>query len=173
MTQINRILPNATPQRQKDIARVQFLRWVAAAHPEVYRRVAVKFAPGQKLGELGFIQAIVQAVLAVGSTVLAKKQNDKALKLQKQQLAQDAAALAADREQALKLALLDTNTKRAQAGLPPVDINGKIIGGALLPMPSALAPIAQSLGMSSASIGYIAAAGAAAIFIIFLARRRR
>lgn len=126
----------------QDVAQINYLRWLSEAHPDVYR-VAISRANANKavgLGRLGWINFVIQAVAMAGSALLQKKQIDKSVSLQKKALALTDAQATADRDQQLKLALLDVNTKRAAAGLQPVDITGKVIPGSALPMPSALAP---------------------------------
>lgn len=112
-----------------DQAQINFLRWLSAYSPGFYSEVVRRATPRG----LGWINFVVQGVAAAGSLVMQKKQSDKAVKLQKQALAASSAQAAADREQATKLALIEVNTKRAQAGLGPVDINGTLILGAQLP----------------------------------------
>lgn len=125
-----------------DAARVLYLRWLAKAHPADFARVKPTLERS-RLGELGWIAALVNAVVQVGGAVLQKKQADKALSLQKKTIAAEDAAAKQDRDNAFKLALLDANTKRAQLGLPPVDAQGNSIPSASLPMPAALAPFAN------------------------------
>lgn len=121
-------------------AQIAYLKWLNARHPALYRK-AVKSAPRDiTLGSLGWINFVVQAIATVGSAVLGKKQVDKQVALQKKALALSDAQASADRTQAAELALLEVNTKRAQAGLPPVDLTGKVVNTAVLPTPSALAP---------------------------------
>lgn len=128
-----------------DVARLDYLRWLSKFSPSIYREVTKPQAV--KLGTLGWINFVVQAVLAAGSLVMQNKQADKANKLAKQQIKNEAAANEAARKDALKVALLDTNTKRAQAGLPPVDENGRVIPQSQLPAaPANLAPYYQQSG---------------------------
>jgi len=128
------------PPMTKDAAQVNYLRWLSEAHPDVFR-VAISRARSNAavgLGRLGWINFVIQAVAMAGSAVMQKKQIDKSVSLQKKALAIQDAQATADREQQLKLALLDVNTKRAANGQPPVDITGKVIPGSALPVPSAL-----------------------------------
>lgn len=128
-----------------DVARLDYLRWLSKFSPAIYREVTRPQAV--KLGNLGWINFVVQAVLAAGSLVMQNKQADKANKLAKQQIKNEAAANEAARKDALKVALLDTNTKRAQAGLPPVDENGHVIPQSALPAaPANLAPYYSQSG---------------------------
>lgn len=130
-----------------DVARLDYLRWLSKYSPAIYREVTKPQAV--KLGNLGWINFVVQAVLAAGSLVMQNKQADKANKLAKKQIANEAAANEAARKDALKVALLDTNTKRAQAGLPPVDENGNVIPQSALPAaPANLAPYYSQSGAS-------------------------
>jgi len=129
-----------------DLARLDFLRWLSRYDPKTYR-LAIRPQGATGLGALGWINFVIQAVAAVGSAVVAKKQGDKQAKLQKQAIAADQLAQESARKDSLKIALLDINTKRAQAGLPPVDENGKVIGQAQLPAaPAALAPLYAQAG---------------------------
>lgn len=153
-----------------DRAQVTYLRWLAKEHPETFRKVAVP-SLRSNLSGLGWIAAVANAVLQVGSAVVQKKQNDKAFKLQKQTLAVQDAQVAAERAQSFKLALLDVNTKRAQAGLPPVDGNGNPIASDTLPMPSQLAPFAK-VGAQVSKWGPWILGGGAALALIFFLRNR-
>lgn len=123
---------------------VAYLKWLAANHPAIYRRAVSSVPTDVRLSGLGWINFVVQAIATVGSAVLGKKQVDKQVALQKKALALSDAQAAADRTQAAQLALLEVNTKRAQAGLPPVDLQGKVVNTAALPTPSALAPYTQT-----------------------------
>ncbi len=128
-----------------DVARLEYLRWLSKFSPKIYREVTRPQAV--KLGNLGWINFVVQAVLAAGSLVMQNKQAAKANKLAQTQIKNEAAANEAARKDALKVALLDTNTKRAQAGLPPVDENGKVIPSTQLPnVPANLAPYYPQVG---------------------------
>ncbi len=130
-----------------DVARLNYLRWLSRFDPKLYRVAMIQ--PKTGLSGLGWINLVIQAVAAVGTAVMQKKQGDKAAKLQSKAIAADQAAQEAARKDALKVALLDINTKRAQAGLPPVDENGKTIGAAQLPpVPSSLAPLYSQAGVA-------------------------
>lgn len=154
-----------------DRARLDYLRWLSRYAPALY---AHAMSQNQRTGlsGLGWINLVIQAVAAVGSAVMAKKQGDKAAKLQAKAIAADQAAQEAARKDALKVALLDINTKRAQAGLPPVDADGKVIPSAQLPpAPSNLAPLyAQVPGApvpvasSSSNLPIYLILGAAALY---------
>lgn len=135
--------------------RVTYLKWLAKAHPDVYRKTIVaaqRMEQKSVLGRLGWINFVIQAVAMAGSAVMQKKQIDKQANAQKKALLSAEQQAAADREIQAKLALLDTNTKRAQSGLPPVDLNGKIIGPTTLPTPPSLAPYAKAAGVSGSLI---------------------
>lgn len=124
-----------------DQNQVTYLRWLSREHPALYARSMLAARRDLRgLGRLGWINFVIQAVATVGSAVVAKKQVDKQVAVQKKALALSDAQAAADREQAAKFALLDTNTKRAQAGLPPVDITGNVIAPQTLPNAQALLP---------------------------------
>lgn len=127
-------------------AQIGYLKWLASRHPALYRRAVNNVPTDITLGSLGWINFVVQAIATVGSAVVAKKQVDKQVSLQKKALALSDAQAAQDRDQAAKLALLEVNTKRAQAGLPPVDLSGNVINTAVLPTPSALAPYTSTSG---------------------------
>ena len=156
----------------KDMAQITFLQWVAVHDPALYARVAQKHLMTARLGSLGWIQ-IVNAVLQLGSAALQKKQADDQLKLQKKTLKVQDEQLAADRANALKVALLDINAKRAANGLGPVDLNGNPIQSAALPMPSALAPFAKAAGIASSSGLLWIGGGLAALIGLFLVLRGR
>lgn len=159
---------------------VTYLKWLAVAHPDIYRDVMQQLTlaePLGDLGELGWINLVIQAVGIAAGAAMQKKQIDKQAGLAKKQLATEAAQMAADRDQAAKLALLEVNTKRAQAGLPPVDITGKVIGAATLPTPSALVPYAGGPTASTLIPGvpnYVTYGGAAlALVAVVMMMRRR
>lgn len=161
-----------------DVARLDYLRWLSRFDPKLYREVTRPQAV--KLGNLGWINFVVQAVVAAGGAVMAKKQADKQAKLQKKAIAADQAAQEAARKDAMKVALLDINTKRAQAGLPPVDENGKVIGQAELPpAPSNLAPYYSQSGVAVPVAGsnnlplYLGAGVVGLGLLYFLLRGRR
>lgn len=152
-----------------DAARVLYLRWLSKEHPADFSRVAPTLAKS-RLGELGWIAALVNAVVQVGGAVLQKKQADKALSLQKKTIAAEDAQASKAREDAFRLALLDANTKRAQLGLPPVDAQGNAIPGSSLPMPVALAPFAKA-GQSLSNWGpWMLGGGALLAAALFLKR---
>jgi hypothetical protein len=124
-----------------DQNRVTYLKWLAVAHPDVYRKaMAGANNLDEELGELGWINLVIQGVAIAAGAVAQKKQIDKTVALQKKALLQQDAQASKDRDAAAQLHLLDVNTERAKAGLPPVDITGKVIAGASLPTPRALAP---------------------------------
>lgn len=128
-----------------------YLKWLAKEHPDVYRNTmaaAKRVERKSVLGQLGWINLVIQAVALAGSAVMQKKQIDKQVAAQKKALLSAEQQAAADRDIQAKLALLDTNTKRAQAGLPPVDLNGKIIGPTTLPTPQSLRPLTAGASSS-------------------------
>ncbi len=129
-----------------DVAKLEYLRWLSRFDPALYRH-GMKPRGSRGLGALGWINLVIQAVAAIGSAVVQKKQGDKAAKLQSQAIKADQAAQEAARKDAMKIALLDINTKRAQSGLPPVDESGKVIPSSQLPpAPAALAPLYAQAG---------------------------
>lgn len=134
-----------------DANQIAYLRWLYVAHPDIYLRAIGTAKSTAGLRGLGWINLVIQAVGIAAGAAAQKKAIDKQSSLAKKQLAADAAALAADREQQAKLALLEVNTKRAQAGLPPVDINGVVIPGSALPTPPTLAPLVASVGQPTAA----------------------
>lgn len=155
----------------KEEARSLYIAWLARENPRVYERVvavAQKASLNRKLAGLGalsgWLDTLVNAAVTVGGTLVAKKQADKAADLQKKQQAAD-----------LQLALLGVNTQRAQAGLPPVDINGKIIPSATLPAPAALnspgAVVAQAAEKMSSALPWIFG-GVGALLALYLVVRR-
>jgi len=158
---------------------IAYLKWLAKEHPDVYRQsIANARRVEQKsvLGSLGWINFVIQAVAMAGSAVMQKKQIDKQVSAQKKALLSAEQQAAADRDVAAKLALLDANTKRAQAGLPPVDINGKVIVATNLPTPPGLAPYASAAGAPSSLIPGVpnavtAVGGAVALFLLLRAFR--
>jgi hypothetical protein len=124
-----------------ETAQLNFLRWLSTADPAIFAEVTRQARSARGLGSLGWINFVVQAVAMVGSAVMAKKQQSKQTALAKKSIAADQAAQEAARRDAMKIALLDINTKRAQAGLSPVDESGRVIGPAQLPpVPASLAP---------------------------------
>lgn len=125
-----------------ETAKIQYLSWLAQAYPLLYGRV-VAIAQQKDMerglsGLEGWLDTLVTAAVAVGGTLMAKKQADQAASLQKKQQAADLAAT-----------LLQVNTQRAQSGLPPVDANGRVIPGAQLPVPAALS---SAIRTSAASV---------------------
>lgn len=154
-----------------DRARLDYLRWLSRFAPKLYADAMRQERSG--LSGLGWINLVIQAVAAVGSAVMAKKQGDKAAKLQAKAIAADQAGQEAARRDALKVALLDINTKRAQSGLPPVDADGKVIGQAQLPpAPANLAPLYAQAGATvpvaseSSNLPIYLALGAAALYAL-------
>lgn len=153
-------------------ARVNYLRWLSQADPALYRRAiaAGRSYEAVGLGELGWINLVLQAVGIAAGAVTQKKAIDKQASLAKSQLKADVAARAADREAQLKVQLLEVNTERARAGLPPVDITGKVIPGSALPVPAALASIVPKTLQAATWIpgvpNYVTAiGGAVALFL--------
>lgn len=132
----------------RDANQVAYLRWLSEAHPDLYRR-AIAGANAYRdvgLGQLGWLNFVIQAIGIAAEGLQQKKAIDNQSKLANKQLAADAAALNADRENQLKIALLNTNTERAKAGLAPVDINGVVIPGSALPTPAGLKPLVNATG---------------------------
>lgn len=117
-------------------AKVLYLRWLSKAEPTLFARAAAT-ANGQlsdiEEGLGGWVDTIVGAVVTIGGTLIQKKQIDAQTEAQKAKIASDAAAADAARKQQLQIALLQTNTQRAAQGLPPVDINGRVIPSSALP----------------------------------------
>jgi hypothetical protein len=151
-----------------DKAQVDYLRWVSAEHPDLFKAVAAKTYLGQESNDpkdksLRWITAVIQAVATIGSAVLQKKQQDKAFAVQKKQALAEQAAEADLRQQ-----LLITNTKRAQAGMGPVDINGIPIPSSQLPMPQSLAAYAAGAGASMLPLILL---GAGALVIVLALKR--
>lgn len=135
--------------------RIVYLKWLAHTHPDVYRTTiasARRVESKSVLGSLGWLNFVLQAVAMAGSAVLQKKQIDKQVSAQKKALLSAEQQANADRDVQTKLALLDANTKRAQAGLPIVDINGHVIGPNTLPTPASLVPYAKAAGVATSLI---------------------
>lgn len=135
--------------------RLVYLKWLAKEHPDMYRSVianARRVEAKSVLGRLGWINFVIQAVAMAGSALMQKKQIDKQVGAQKKALLSAEQQAAADRVVQEKLALLDANTKRAQAGLPIVDINGNTIGPQTLPTPKSLAPYVKAAGGRPATL---------------------
>ena len=156
----------------RDQAQAQYIAWLAREQPLVYERVvavAKKSLIDRKLSGLGalsgWLDTLVTAAVAVGGTLIAKKQADQAASIQKKQQAAD-----------LQLALLNVNTQRAQAGLPPVDINGNVIPSKSLPAPASLksSQLPDSPASASAAnyLPWVLGAGAAALGLIWVSRGR-
>jgi len=154
-----------------DVARVAYLRWLSRYHPPIYKRAVMEIERAPRLGALGWINFVVQAVAAAGSLVLAKKQAARQSALAKKQLAVDQANALADRKAALQVALLDVNTKRAQAGLAPVDENGNVIASGSLPNPPELAPF-REVGQAVSKYGTALLIGGATLLVFIYIRRR-
>jgi hypothetical protein len=151
-----------------DDAKKLFLAWLAREQPLVFARtvaVAKKTSLDRRLSGLGdlsgWLDTLVGAAVTVGGTLIAKKQADQAASLQKKQQASD-----------LQLALLGVNTQRAQAGFPPVDINGNVIPSAALPMPAALNR-SELLSASTADyLPWVIGAGAVSLGVFLVIRGR-
>jgi hypothetical protein len=107
-------------------AQIAYLKWVAQAHPDIYARArALAANRTDQLGALGgWVDSLINLVGQVGSEVLKKKASDKVASTQ-----------AKSDKAAVQLALLQANTQRVAAGLPPVDINGNVVATAQLPAP--------------------------------------
>jgi hypothetical protein len=138
-----------------DQNRIVYLKWLAKEHPDMFRATmagARRVESKSVLGSLGWINFVIQAVAMAGSALLQKKQIDQQAAAQKKALLSAEQQANADRVVQAKLALLDANTKRAQAGLPIVDINGKVIQANALATPSALVPYAKALGVPTSMI---------------------
>jgi hypothetical protein len=159
----------------RDQAQITFLQWLSVHDPKLYASVAAKHLRPVKLGSLGFLPMLINALIQVGSAVMQKKQADKTLDLQKKTLVAQDAQLEKDRAAQLQVSLLDINQKRAASGLGPVDLNGNPIQSQALPMPSSLAPLAQAAGMSFSNYTpwLIGASALAAVAGLFLVLRRR
>lgn len=125
--------------------RILYLRWLRAAQPSAYAQ-AMRALRGD--GRLGADwSSIIGAVTSAAGAVMQKKQQDKQFALQKKQMEIDAEAQKA-------ATLLTVNTQRAQAGLPPVDINGNVIPGSQLPAATSV------LQQAGAAVGVPANSGA-------------
>lgn len=153
-------------------SKVLFLRWLSRAEPALYRRVmndsrAKGLGTLGTLGSLGWVETVINAVAQVGSAILAKKQTDKQVSLQKKQL-QDAQA---ERDAALKAQLLQVNYQRAQSGLPPVDMNGNPIPSQSLPVPTELTGAQVSKAVATDYLPWLIGAGSL-VGVYFLAARR-
>lgn len=150
-----------------DAARITYFKWLAREHPQVFKVASKSFSPG--LSGLGWIAALINGVIQAGSVVLQKKQQDQQLALAKKAQKLSDAQAAADRADQLKFALLEINTKRASAGLGPVDLNGNLIQGQSLPTPAALAPFVGQAGGVPIYV-WVLGAGAALLAIFSLRR---
>lgn len=154
-----------------DRAQLDYLRWLSGHAPALFERLKPRFK--SSLGDLGWIQAIVQVVAAVGSAVMAKNQQKKQEKAQKKAQAEMNAESARVAKE-LADTLVQVNTQRAQRGLPPVDAQGNVIASAALPMPGALAnffgPQGQVIGSSFNPMWILAGAGAL-VAVVLIARR--
>lgn len=149
-------------------AQVLFFRWLAKTHPKIYAPVAKPLALGG-LGDLaGWVDTLVSSLATVGTAIIAKKQMDKQVSAQK-------SADAQARADALKTELLSINLQRAQAGLPPVDMNGNVIPQsalAPLPTPQAAYYAAQtSGGFSFSSVPVWAWLAGGAVVALLVLRR--
>jgi hypothetical protein len=147
--------------------RMLFLRWVAKTHPQIFAQTSALVTRENLLGELsGWGEAIVAAIGTIGSTLIAKKAADS-------KNSAEAKANAANNAAALQTQLLQVNLQRAQAGQPPVDINGKVIPGASLPIPQ---PLQSYYGgsnnpMSSIDPMWLALGAAGLLGVFFLVRK--
>lgn len=150
-------------------ARIRYLRWLSVADPNLLAAAAAK--SGKQLGDYdtleGWADTLVSAAVTVAGTVLAKKQADAQLALQRQQMKADAAAADAARQDALRVALLQTNTDRAARGLPPVDANGVVITSSQLPQLSA-SQLSPTYATSSGVPAWMWIAGAGALAFALL-----
>jgi len=160
----------------RDEAQLRYLRWLSRADPQMY---SLAMAHGNAaLGDYeeglqGWADTIVNAAVAVGGALLAKKQSDAQVALQKKQMQADALAAEAARQDTLKLALIDINTKRAAQGQPPVDANGQIIPSNQLPILSSLPAVAgtsqyrqQSFFESVPTWAWLAGAGVIVLLVV-------
>lgn len=153
-----------------DEGKVLYLAWLAREQPLVYARVvavAKKALLDRKLSGLaglsGWVDTLVNAAVAVGGTLLAKKQADQAANLQKKQQQAD-----------LQLQLLAVNTQRAQSGLPPVDINGNVIPQKSLPLPSTLntSAVRATLDSGTNLTPWLIGGGLATVALVMVTRGR-
>jgi hypothetical protein len=149
---------------------IGYLKWLAANHPRTFRDTMLRVQasmPLAGLGQLGWLNFVIQAIATVGSAVAQKKQVDKQVSLQKKALALSDAQASADRVQAAQIELLHVNTERAAAGLPPVDLQGKPVNTGALATPKVLAPYVKSTtiipGVPDVATYLGAAAAAAAL----------
>jgi hypothetical protein len=129
---------------------VAYFKWLHSVRPKLFGQVIASMERGGPLqgrgglanqGDgLGWINELVQGIASVGTALMQKQQIDKQVNAQKKALALSDAQAAADRTVQANLALLEVNTRRAQAGLGPVDITGRPINTGALPTPLALVP---------------------------------
>lgn len=150
-------------------AQVNFLRWVAAVDPKLYHEKVSTLRPPEGLGELGWINFVVQAAVAVGSAVAAKRKKKKAEKAAKKAAALQAKEDAAAAAEAQRLQLIQINAQRAQAGMMPVNSGGQLINTAILPMPPELRTYGTSIRASAPAVNYtpfLIAGGALALVIV-------
>lgn len=143
--------------------RLIFFRWLAANHPTLYAPVAREVSSSPQMAGLGWVDTLINAVVQVGGAVMAKKQADKNVKAANKQAE-------ADRAAQLKAELLSVNLQRAQAGLPPVDENGRVLQSAQVPaLPTPIQAARAAAGPNWLLIGGVGAAGLLAV--LFLSRR--
>lgn len=157
---------NARPMNKNE-ARELFFRWLAVNNPALYAPVATQLKSAQRLAGLdGWADTLVSALTTVGTAYVAKKTADKQLSAQKK-------AADADRATALQAELLNVNLQRAQAGLPPVDANGRVVASASLPaLPTysqaSVAARAQDFLGSVPTVVYLAGA----VLVVYLLARK-
>lgn len=151
-------------------AKLNYLRWLSRADPQMFA-MGLSVAD-RALGDYdtleGWADTIVNAVVTVGGAVLAKKQADAQLAMQKKQMQLDAQAADAARQDALRVTLLQTNMQRAQAGMPPIDINGNVIPSSQLPQLPATAATPAMMSTSGSIPSWVWLAGAGALALAFL-----
>lgn len=139
-----------------------FFRWLAANHPKLYAPVAAEVSAAPAMGELGWVDSLINALAQVGGAVMAKKVADKNAKT----ASKEAAAARAD---SLKSELLNINFQRAQAGLPPVDEYGRVLTSAQVPgLPTTAQAYQAAQGPNWLVIG--GAAGLALLALVLLKR---
>jgi hypothetical protein len=160
------------PTITRDAAQFAYLRWLSGAAPTVYQRAVAKVNANDdgSLSDLGWIQAVVQLVAAAGSAVMAKKQQDKQIKAQKQaQKLADAETVRVENE--LRETLVKVNTARVQKGLPPIDANGNIIPGSDLPTPNNLQNFVGAPILGGMNPMYLVLGAAGLLGVALLVRR--
>lgn len=147
--------------------RMLFLRWVAKNHPKLFADTSKLIVRENLLGELsGWGDAIVAAIGTIGGALIAKKAADS-------KASAESKASAAANAAALQSQLLQVNLQRAQAGQPPVDINGNVIAGASLPIPAPLQSYYGSTVNAISSIDPVwLIAGAAGLLGVLLLVRK-